>query len=216
MKIGEAMQDAKRIVIEGRPIAVRGNDIDTDRIIPARYLRTVVFEGLGEHAFEDDRAQLKAQGKLHPFDDPQFSEAEILLVNKNFGCGSSREHAPQAIKRWNRGIRAVIGESFAEIFYGNCVSLGVPCVVLDQQSISRLMDLVEKEPSLALSVDLAKKVVSAKPKNAAEVTLPFEMSDGIRQQFLEGRWDSTSELLVFRDAIVKAAHGVPYFEDFAS
>jgi len=203
------MDDSKRIVIKGQGIVLHGNDIDTDRIIPARYLRTVTFEGLGDHAFEDDREQLKQQGRVHPFDDAKFRDATVLLVNKNFGCGSSREHAPQAIARWQKGIRAIVGESFAEIFFGNCVSLGLPCVVADAASVEALQKAVAADPTVAVIVDLKDKVVSV-----AALRVPVRIPEGVRQQFLDGRWDTTGELLANRDAIVALAKKLPYLSQF--
>lgn len=200
------MDDTKRVVMSGTGIVLRGNDIDTDRIIPARYLRTVVFDGLGAHAFEDDRAQLKAAGQTHPFDEPKFAGAEILFVNRNFGCGSSREHAPQAIKRWGRGIKALVGESFAEIFFGNCVSLGIPCAVVSSVHIEQAMKKVEQSPNAPVSVDLQNKRLTI-----GDLVVPFEIGEGVRQQFLDGRWDTTAELLANKNQIVETAKKLPYF-----
>ena len=131
----------------GRGLPLRGNDIDTDRIIPARYLRSITFEGMEQHLFEDDRKTV-----AHPVDDPRFAGSAILIVNSNFGCGSSREHAPQAIYRW--GIKAVIGESFAEIFFGNSMMIGMPCVTASSADVKALQDLVERNPGTEIRIDL--------------------------------------------------------------
>ena len=145
------MSDTKRITTSGRGVVVDGNDIDTDRIIPARYLRCITFDGLGEHAFEDDRAQMRAQQHTHPFDDPARQQASILVVGRNFGCGSSREHAPQALMRWGRGICAIIGESFAEIFFGNCTAIGVPCLTASVVDLQALTQAVDADAALMIS-----------------------------------------------------------------
>src|SRR3954454_24383899 len=138
--------------IAGRALPLPGDNTDTDRIIPARFLRSITFEGLENHLFEDDRKQLAATGQSHPIDEAKYAGASILLVNVNFGCGSSREHAPQAIRR--HGIRAIVGESFSEIFFGNSVALGMPCVTATASVVAELMSLVESDPSVELTIDL--------------------------------------------------------------
>ena len=149
---------------EGRGIVIRGRDIDTDRIIPARYMKSISFEGLEEYVFADSRHAADGAPKDHPFNEPRFEGASILVVNQNFGCGSSREHAPQALMRW--GIRALVGESFGEIFFGNCVALGVPAVTAAASDIAALMDAVELDPEQRVVVDLKARTVSSRTGTA--------------------------------------------------
>ena len=187
------MQDL-RIRIAGTAVAVDGNNIDTDRIFPARHMLCVTFEGLGRHAFEDDRRQ------SHPFDDPARAGARVLLVDRNFGCGSSREHAPQALMRWNKGIAAIVGESFAQIFFGNCVALGIPCVTASPDDLKRLKSAVAGDASLDVLVDLEKNEV-----RAGSLSIPVSMPESARRQLLTGRWDSTAELLEGKTLVAEMA-----------
>ncbi len=203
------MEDAKRPLVMGPAVPVRGHDIDTDRIIPARFLKCVVFEGLGAAAFEDDRVHVKAAGGLHPFDDPRFRAARILLVNRNFGCGSSREHAPQAIMRCGRGIQAIVGESFAEIFAGNCQALGIPCVTADAATIDALMARAEAEPGVTFRLDLEAGQITVGDTRHA-VSMPA----GARRQLLDGTWDTLGDLLEAREAIARTGAALPYFSDW--
>jgi 3-isopropylmalate/(R)-2-methylmalate dehydratase small subunit len=205
------MERATRTRINGPAVPVRGHDIDTDRIIPARFLKCVVFEGLGAAAFEDDRAQTKARGGLHPFDDPRFRAARFLLVNRNFGCGSSREHAPQAIMRRGRGIQAIVGESFAEIFAGNCQALGIPCVTADAEVMEELMRRCEARPDLEFVLDLPALRITA-----GDASFPVSMPEGARRQLVDGAWDTTGELLAARDDIERTAAALPYFSGWRS
>jgi len=193
--------------IVGRAVPVRGNDIDTDRIIPARFLKAVTFDGLEAHAFEDDRRGLKASGGVHPFDNPAYTGAAVLLANANFGCGSSREHAPQALRRW--GIRAIVAESFAEIFFGNSSAIGLPCLVASHPDIERLMALVESRPTEELTVDLKSLQVSA-----AGVNVAATMSAGARDAFLSGDWDATGLLLADYDVVERTKARLPYVAGF--
>ena len=190
--------------IAGTGVPVRGNDIDTDRIIPARFLTKITFEGLGAEAFTDDRKQLADKGEIHPFDNPVFAQGKVLLVNKNFGCGSSREHAPQAIKR--HGIDCIIGESYSEIFFGNNVSIGVPCLKVNEGEIAQLQEAAEADPSANFSVNLETMEITV-----GELSIKGFLPEGARQQFIGGTWDVTAELLSNSDAITTTAANLPYF-----
>jgi len=189
--------------IAGTAIPLRGNNIDTDRIIPARYLKAITFEGLGEHAFEDDRASMPN----HPFANPGYAGASILIVNENFGSGSSREHAPQALKRW--GIDACVGQSFSEIFLGNATTIGLPCATAAPEDIETLMATVEQSPDtpMALSVD-------TRSIEAAGRTVPLGMPAAVRDSLLTGQWDATGLLLADFDDVRRVADGLPYVDGF--
>jgi 3-isopropylmalate/(R)-2-methylmalate dehydratase small subunit len=197
------MTDYTRRQITGRGIPVTGNDIDTDRIIPARFLKAVVFEGLGEHAFED----AKKQNPEHPFNSPAYRGASVLVVGQNFGCGSSREHAPQALMRW--GIRAIVGGSFGEIFFGNCVMLGIPCLRASQEDVEWLQREIGRAPQASMTVDVEKQEVRLGDR-VIKVTMP----EGPRNQLVNGTWDSTSVLLEAGATIEATAGRLPYVKGF--
>jgi 3-isopropylmalate/(R)-2-methylmalate dehydratase small subunit len=191
-------------VVVGRGIPLQGDDIDTDRIIPARFLRCVTFDGLGEQVFADDRSQMKGE---HPFDLPQYQGAKILVVNNNFGCGSSREHAPQAIIRW--GIDAIIGESFAEIFLGNSLTNGVPCVTATPEAIALLQQLLQSQPETILNLDL-----SALTVKGGGLEIAIAMAEGDRQSLVSGKWDSFGQLVQNLGAIQEKSTQIPYLHGF--
>jgi 3-isopropylmalate/(R)-2-methylmalate dehydratase small subunit len=192
--------------VEGRGCVLRGDDIDTDRIIPARYLRCVTFDGIGEHAFSDDRQQAKGD---HPLDDPRFRGASILIVGRNFGCGSSREHAPQALMRF--GFEAFVGASFAEIFAGNCTALGLPCVTLAERDLEALMDAVSLDPEQRIVIDLEARTLTSRAG-----TVPAGLREGVRKALLEGSWNATAVLVDAGDAIERTAARLPYVSGFAA
>ncbi|MCP4454440.1 MAG: 3-isopropylmalate dehydratase small subunit [Planctomycetes bacterium] len=194
--------ELQRKQVTGAGIPVSGNDIDTDRIIPARFMKCVTFEGLEQYAFYDVRFDAQGQPKDHPYNEARYQHGSILIVNKNFGCGSSREHAPQALMRF--GMRAVIGESFAEIFAGNCTALGIPAVTASAQDVEALMQVVKETPSTSITIDL-----SAKTAAFNDVNVPIDMPESSRQSLAEGAWDTTAQLLD-KDAIAQAVEKIPY------
>ena len=201
------MADEKVTTINGPGIPLRGNDIDTDRIIPARFLKCVTFDGIGEHAFEDDIKGLAAKGQIHPFADERFANGAILVANKNFGCGSSREHAPQSLKRW--GIRAIIAESYSEIFYGNCVSLAIPCFTADHETCAKLQDAIESNPDAQFTVDIAQSAVTGP---CGSITL--QIQSGAQSQLLDGSWNARASLLENLDAAKAVASNLPYVSSY--
>jgi 3-isopropylmalate/(R)-2-methylmalate dehydratase small subunit len=189
--------------VSGRGLPVRGNDIDTDRIMPARFLVSVSFEGLERHVFEDDRAADPA----HPFNDPRYAGASILIVNANFGCGSSREHAPQGIAR--AGFRAVIGESFSEIFQGNAAVIGLPCFVADREAVNQLQTLVERSPEVTVSADIGSGAIAA-----GSLRLEASIPKALRDAFVSGQWNPTAMLLDRFEEVKAVASRLPYIRGF--
>ena len=193
--------------VRGRAIPLPGDDIDTDRIIPARYLKEITFEDMGKYAFYDERFDEKGKKKKHPFNDEKYLGAAILVVNKNFGCGSSREHAPQSLMRF--GIKAIIGESFAEIFEGNCTTLGIPTVTAQRADIENLMSVIKDDPAFEIRIDLEDNTVSY-----GDFSFPIRQKESSRIVLTQGTWDSLSELMEAREKVMKIAEKLPYLDDF--
>jgi 3-isopropylmalate/(R)-2-methylmalate dehydratase small subunit len=203
LRPAEGKAPGRIVKVGGRAIPLRGNDIDTDRIMPARYLRAVSFEGLEGHLFEDDR-KTNAQ---HPFDDPRYAGATVLVVNANFGCGSSREHAPQGLVRY--GIRAIVGESFSEIFQGNSAMLGLPCFSADRTSIEELQALVERAPDVVVEAEVASGTITA-----GVLRLTASVPPSLGEGFLSGQWNPTAMLLDRFDEVRAVASRLPYIAGF--
>jgi 3-isopropylmalate/(R)-2-methylmalate dehydratase small subunit len=191
--------------VRGRAVVIAGDDIDTDRIIPARFLKCVTFDGLGAQVFADDRAELSGE---HPFDRAELQGASVLVVNRNFGCGSSREHAPQALMRW--GIRAVVGESFAEIFYGNCLALGIPCFTASHASVLSLQESLIADPGQELSLSLVPASLEAPQGRVWQL----DLQAGPQQMLASGKWDATSQLLANDAGLARTAASLPYINGF--
>ena len=189
--------------VSGRAVYVPGNDIDTDRIIPARFMKCVTFDGLGEYLFFDVRKNADGTDKPHPLNEARFKGATILLSGANFGCGSSREHAPQAIQKY--GFRAVVAENFAEIFFGNCTTLGIPCASASRADIARIAAAVEADPQTEVVIDVARQEI-----RFAGQAVPATVRDAARDALVNGRWDAIGELLDGRDDVLKTATRLPY------
>ena len=197
----------KITAISGTAVPIRGNDIDTDRIIPARYLKEPTFARMGNYPFFDERFDSSGKKKDHPLNDPEYRGASLLFVNKNFGCGSSREHAPQALYRF--GIKAIVGESFAAIFAGNCTMMGLPAVVVGAKEIDQLIKSVEENPRTEYTVDLEKKTISY-----GNQKLPFDIPETYRTALTQGYWDSTALLRANLDQVKLTAAKLPYMGGF--
>jgi 3-isopropylmalate/(R)-2-methylmalate dehydratase small subunit len=194
---------AKITAISGRAVCVPGNDIDTDRIIPARFMKCVTFDGLGEYLFYDVRKHADGTDKPHPLNEPRFKGATLLLSGANFGCGSSREHAPQAIQKY--GFKAVVAENFAEIFFGNCTTLGIPCATASRTDIARLAAAVEANPAVEVVLDVAAQEI----RWAGQV-VQVEVRAAARDALINGRWDAIGELLDGVPAVKTRAAALPY------
>jgi len=195
--------------VSGSAVPIRGNDIDTDRIIPARYLKEVTFSRMGDYPFFDERYDGAGKKKDHPFNDPEYNGASVLFVNKNFGCGSSREHAPQALYRF--GIKAIVGESFAAIFAGNCTIMGLPAVTVGAKEIEQLMKSVEENPRTEYSIDLESKTLSYGNHKIA-----IDLPETYRNALTTGSWDSTAMLRANLEQVKKTAAKLPYMTGFSS
>jgi 3-isopropylmalate/(R)-2-methylmalate dehydratase small subunit len=196
----------RRIVrVKGRALPLQGNDIDTDRIMPARFLRSVSFDGLEQHVFEDERkdAGYRGTNRPHPFDDPRFQGASVMVVDQNFGCGSSREHAPQGLQRW--GIQAIVGESFAEIFFGNSVMIGLPCVTASPADLREINARIAKDPQGHVAVDLEAGTCAV-----GDFTCPVIVPPKSREALLSGAWDTTGMLLDRFEDVRATAARLPY------
>jgi len=189
--------------VTGTAVPVRGADVDTDRIIPARFLKCVTFDDLAEGMFYDERFETDGSSKNHPIDAEQYTGASVMVVGPNFGCGSSREHAPQSIKRY--GFNAIIGVSYAEIFFGNSTGLGMPCVSMSLEDNEKMFAAIEEDPTLEVSIDLESMKVTF-----ADRELPITMPDGAREALMNAKWDPIQELMDQQDAIEKVAEALPY------
>lgn len=197
------MSLAKITQVAGRGVFVPGNDIDTDRIIPARFMKCVTFDGLGEFLFFDVRKNADGTDRPHPLNDARFKGATVLLSGANFGCGSSREHAPQAIQKY--GFRAIIAENFAEIFFGNCTTLGIPCASASREDIAKIAAAIEANPQTEVVVDVAKQEV-----RFGNQAIKAVIRDSARDALVNGRWDAIGELLEGASAVKATAAKLPY------
>ena len=194
-------------IVEGRALPLRGEDVDTDRIMPARFLKSITFEGLDAHVFEDDRLEATRAGRVHPFDDKRYQGASILLANRNFGAGSSREHAPQGLRRW--GIRAIVAESFAEIFFGNSLMIGLVCVTASASDVETLMSVVENDSNAVLTLDLKNGTCQLNG-----TTIAVSIPDHVRDTLMTGAWDTTGLLLDGYEQVNAVASRLPYLAGF--
>ena len=200
---GDEIEIPEVTEVSGPGIPIRGNDIDTDQVIPARFMKVVTFDGLGEFSFFDQRFDQEDNEKDHPMNEERFRDANIMVVNANFGCGSSREHAPQALMRW--GIDAFIGESFAEIFAGNCLALGMPTVTADQETVETIQDFVDENPDAEVDIDVAAETVTY-----GDTTVDVTVDEGQRKALVDGIWDTTALMKANENATRETADSLPY------